>query len=87
MGSTLRHQWQIRFLLFMRDGNVVQRPALFLGEQFQNVARRHAAEGVKTVFGKMQVVALRDHLPGVPVQRHGVGQSAVAIENQVLWDS
>jgi hypothetical protein len=68
----------------MRDGNVVKRPALFLGEQLQNVARRHAAKRVKAVFRKMQVVALGNDLPSVPAQRHGVGQRAVAVENQTL---
>jgi hypothetical protein len=66
----------------VRDGDVVERTALFLREHFQNVARRHAAERIKTVFGKMQVVPLRDHLPRAPVQRHGVGQRAVAVENE-----
>ena len=71
----------------MRDGDVVKRTALFLGEQFQNVARGHAAKGVKAVLGKMKVVALRDDLPGVPVQRHRVGQRAVAVKNESLWIS
>jgi hypothetical protein len=33
----------------------------------------------------MKVMALRDDLPGVPMQRHRVGQSAVTIENESLW--
>ena len=34
----LRHQRQVRLLLLVRDGDVVERAALFLGEHFQNVA-------------------------------------------------
>ena len=52
----LRHQRQIGIFLFVRHGDVVERTALFLGEHFQDVARRHAAERIKTVFGKMQIV-------------------------------
>src|SRR5439155_17136570 len=54
---------------------------LFLAQHFENVARRHAAERVKPVYGKTQSMSLRDHLPGAPVQRHRVGQRAVAIED------
>ena len=32
----------------------------------------------------MNAMPLRDHLPCAPVQWHGVGQRAVAVENQTL---
>src|SRR5207247_270687 len=35
----LRHQWQIRLLLLVGDGDVVERTALLRREHFQNVAR------------------------------------------------
>ena len=47
-GFNLRHQRQISLLLFMRDGEVVERAALLLGQHFQNVARGDAAERHKS---------------------------------------
>ena len=83
-GLNFRHERQVGVFLLMRHGNVVQRPPLLLGQHFQDIARGHAAERVKPVFGKMQVVAAGDDLPRAPMQRHGVGQRAVAVENQTL---
>ena len=78
----VRHQRQIGLLLFVRNGDVVERAPLFRGQDFEDVARRHAAERIKAFLREMQAVAFGDDLPRAPVQRHGVGQRAVAVENQ-----
>jgi len=83
-GFNLRHQRQILIFLFVRGLDMVERDTLLMGEHLQNVARRHTAERVKTILRKMEFVFFGNHLPRAPVQRHGVGERAVAIENESL---
>jgi hypothetical protein len=81
-GLHLRQHRQVGFLLLVRDGDMVERPALFLGEHLQDVAGGNAAERIEPVLWEMQFVAQGDHLPRSPVQRHGVGKRAVAVEDE-----
>src|SRR6185436_4696307 len=60
---------------------MIEGDPLLFAEHLENVTRRHSAESIKSIFRKIQSVPLCDHLPCAPVQRHGVGQSPVAIEN------
>jgi len=82
VSSYARQHRQVGFLLLVRDGDVVERPALFLGEHLQDVAGGNAAERIEPVLGEMQFVAQGDQLPRPPVQRHGVGKRAVAVEDE-----
>jgi hypothetical protein len=58
---------------------------LLFSQHFQNVARRNPAQGIESLLGKVQAVTPGDGLPRLPVQGHGVGQSAVAIKNNALY--
>ena len=60
----------------MIDGEV-----LFLAEHLEDVARGDAAEFVEAFLGKLEAVLFDDAAPGNPMERHGVGQGAVAIED------
>ena len=78
-------QLQVFLLLLLRRRQMVKvRPALFLLQHPQNVPARHPAQGVEAVLRKMNLVPARDHLPRLPMKRHGVGQVSVAVEDQGL---
>ena len=80
----LRDEGQVgRFLLF-RDRQMVQFPPLLRRQHLQNVARGHSPQRVEPLFGQMQLVPSQDDLPCAPVKGHGVGQRAVAIEDEAL---
>jgi hypothetical protein len=83
-GFDLGHQRQVGLLLFVRNGEVVERAALLGGQELEDVARGHPAERVESILREMQLVALRDDLPRAPVQRHRVGQRAVAVKYESL---
>ena len=58
-GPHLVQERNVSRFLFLRNRERVEGTSLFRAEHFQNVARRHAAQRVKSVFGKMQPVAAR----------------------------
>jgi len=80
----LADQRQVFSVFFVSDGDGVYRHALLVAEHSQDVAGWHAAEGVKAFLREPQPVPLSNGLPGAPVQRHGVRQSAVAIEDDSM---
>src|SRR5438094_9066362 len=63
---------------------MIERHTLLHAEHFENVPRWHASQRIKPFFRQMQTMAPGDDLPGAPVQRHGVRQRAVAVENKAL---
>ena len=76
----LRNQLREDRFFFVRRLQMIQRFALLLGEHFQNVPRRHAAEGVKAFLGEKKLILFGHLFPGAPVQGHAVGQRAVAVK-------
>ena len=53
-------------------------------EHLQDVPRRHTAERVEPLLREIEAVFGGDGLPRAPVQRHGVCQRAVTIENNAF---
>ena len=66
------------------NGLEVKLHPLFSAEYFQDVNGWDAAQGVKAVLGKVESVAVGDFLPDAPVEGHGIGQRAVAVEDKSL---
>src|SRR5690606_20678047 len=57
---------------------------LLSAEQLEDFDRRHAAERIEALFGEHEAVPRGHHLPSAPVQRHGVGEGAVTIEDEAV---
>src|SRR5262249_22338335 len=80
----LRNIGKVSRFFFFGHGQVVQLDALLPGQRLENVARGHSAQGIKALFTQAELVSLEDGLPCFPMERHGIGQGAVAIEDQTL---
>ena len=83
-GADLRHEFEVFFLLFFGDDEWIEHELLFFAQHMKNVARRNAAEGIESIFWKSNAVAASDCLPGAPVQRHGVGERAIAVKDEAF---
>ena len=68
--------------MFLAPGGVfyVEFDAGLAGQRGDDVSRGATAEGVKAVFVEGQAVGPRHGEPGPVVGRHGVGERAIAIE-------
>jgi hypothetical protein len=80
-GLDLGKEGKVRGFFLPGDGEVVEVNALFGAEHLEDIARGNAAEGVEAVLREVDAVALEDGLPGLPMERHGIGQGAVAIKD------
>ena len=83
-GADVGQQFQVGVFLFFGDLERINFQPLFLTQYRQDVAGRHAAEGIKARLRKLNAMPFGDRLPGAPVQRHGIGQGAVTIKNDAL---
>src|SRR3989442_1388667 len=83
-GTHVREQLQVSFFLFLGHRQRVDRQPLLLAQGLENLARGNSPQGVKARFRKRNAMALGDRLPGSPMERHRISQSAVAIKNNPL---
>jgi hypothetical protein len=63
---------------------MIDRNPLFVAYHLEDVPGWHASQRVKPIFRQMKPMSRRDDLPRPPMQRHGVSQCAVTIENNSL---
>ncbi len=82
-GADVFEEREVGFFFFVSDLERVDIGAgLFFGEHANDVTGGHAAESVEAIFRKDEVMALCDGLPCAPVEGHGIGEGAVAIEDE-----
>src|SRR4051794_11344517 len=80
--TNLSHELEVFFLFLLSYHQRINSQALFVSQDSKDVASRHAAERIKSIFREGNPMARGDCLPGLPMQRHGVGERPVAVENQ-----
>src|SRR5262245_23923584 len=83
-GTDQVHEFEVGMLFFFRDRERIDVESLFRAQHGQDIARRHAAQLVKAFLGENDSMPGRDGAPGLPMQGHGVGQSAVAVKDQAV---
>ena len=81
-GSDVVHGFEVGVFLFLRDLVRVNGKPLLLAQHLQDVTRGHATQRVESILGEMDSMPCSHLIPSAPVQRHGVSEGPVAIENK-----
>jgi len=86
-GTDMGKVLEVEFLLFVgeRDGIDV-RPILFVGQHAEDVACGNTSERVEAGLGEIEAMPGGELRPGEPVERHGVGEGSIAIEDETGGD-
>ena len=69
---------------FLGHGQWIEAEALFVAQHPENITRWNAAQRVMPFDRIAESVASSENLPGAIMNRHGVGQGAVEVEDQTL---
>lgn len=86
-GTDLGGELQVQLLLFTGEGEGIEFGSiLFVGEHPDDVAGGDTAEGIEADFGEVQAMPFGEETPGAPMEGHGVGQCAIAIEDEAGGD-